>query len=55
MREIVIPLIGAALFLFGLMQVSDGIHLLVDQSAVIGGLLIMVVGALALSVEMSRW
>jgi hypothetical protein len=55
MREIVIPLIGAALFLFGLMQVSDGIHLLVDQSAVIGGFVVMMAGALLLSVEMSRW
>jgi SNF family Na+-dependent transporter len=55
MRKLVILLVGIALFLYGLMTLESSIHWIIDTSDVMVGFVLMVVGALVLSVEMSRW
>jgi len=55
MRKLIAPLIGGGLFLYGLMEINGAIHWIVDTSDMILGFAILVVGALLLSVEMSRW
>lgn len=55
MRRAIAPLIGAALFVFGLTEVSDSIHIITDTSGIMFGFVVMMLGALLLSVEMSRW
>jgi len=55
MRRAVIPLVGFGLFLYGLLEVKDSVHIITDTSGIIGGFVLLAVGALVLSVEMSRW
>lgn len=55
MRKFVAPLTGLAIFVYGLMKIDDAIYTIVDTSDVMFGLVLLVLGALLLSVEMSRW
>lgn len=55
MRKLIVPLVGAALFILGLMEVEDAIHIITDTSGLMLGFLLFTVGALLISVEMSRW
>jgi len=55
MRRLITPLIGGGLFIYGLMVLSDSITWIVDTSDVMLAFVVMMMGALLLSVELSKW
>jgi len=55
MRKLIAPLIGGGLFIYGLLEIQDAIHIITDTSGIMLGFAVMLIGALLLSVEISRW
>jgi len=55
MRKLVSPLTGLALFVYGLIKIEGAIYTIIDKLDMTLGVLILILGALLLSIEISRW
>ena len=55
MRKLIVLLVGIAIFLYGLITLESSVHWIVDISDMMMAFVLMAVGALLMSVEISRW